>query len=136
MCLQSSGKNFFAWRLWNTWNLKLQRNCYNFFHLSILLLCILCILIYPSSTLFTIQYIYFNIYIYIYNIYMYVYISTFYAFVIKCHGMILSKRASLKKNPLYYGLFKNLLKTALIKSVKTIFNLNHSKTPKEQLKVE
>ena len=26
-------KFFFAWRLWNTWNLKLQRNCDIFFHL-------------------------------------------------------------------------------------------------------
>ena len=49
-------------------------------------------------------------------IYIYIYISTFYAFMIKCHRMVLSKRLlknHLKdlKNPLYFGLFKDLLKT-------------------------
>ena len=57
---------------------------------------------------------------------MYIYISTFNVFTIKCHTIILSKRFFKK-----IRLMKSLLKTALTKSVKTIPNLNHSKTTKE-----
>ena len=80
-----------------------------------------------------------DIYICIYNIYIYIYIykflstylSTFYSFIVKCHRMILSKRDFLM-NQLYFV----SVDFALTKSVKTVPNLNHSKNPKKQLKVE
>ena len=75
-----------------------------------------------------------NIYIYIY-----IYISTyqlfmhFYALMINFHRMVVSKRHFLKKSVIFWFVQKHC---ALTKSRKTLSNLNHSKKPKEQLKVE
>ena len=43
---------------------------------------------------------------------------------------------SFLKNQLYFGLFKNLLKTALNKKCKNYIYLGNNKNTKEQLKVE
>ena len=51
-------------------------------------------------------------------IYIYIYIYIKFLFVIKCHRMILSKRHFLK-NPLYFRLLKNLLKTGFHKMQNT-----------------
>ena len=50
--------------------------------------------------------------------------------------MVLSKRHLLKKSVIFRFVQKPSWDCALTKSVKTISNLNHTKPPKEQLKVE
>ena len=57
----------------------------------------------------------------------------FYTLMINFHRMVVSKRHFLKKSVIFWFVQKHC---ALTKSRKTLSNLNHSKKPKEQLKVE
>ena len=55
---------------------------------------------------------------------------------IKCHRMILFKRHFSKKSVIILFAEKTFLRQQKTKNVKTLSNLNHSKTPKEKLKSE